>query len=196
MKPSSDKKFDRIEVLTKCFNCLVENGLEKTTTRSLSLATGLNPSSLYYWFKDKDAIVVEATVCGLNTIEDDLFTRAYDYLNDLDTLFKKFPQAILKYKSQLRLIYQVLMSPLYGDSLRTITPEITLAYNSYAKVLADRLGCDYEKFYPYVQMFISVATNYILWEDEAKAEAQYEMLYRLVNQMILDNAKGQTDGTE
>lgn len=195
MKSPFEQKFDRDEVLSKCFQCLVENGLEKTTVRFFSLATGLNPSSLYYWFKDKDAIVIEATAYGLKAIEDDLFTRAYDYLNDLDALFKNFPQAILKYKLQLRLIYQVLVSPLYGDSLRKITPEILFAYNSYAKVLADRLGCEYEKLCSYVLLFISVATNFILWEDEAKAEAQYEMLYRLANQMIFDNAKGIVDGT-
>ena len=50
MKQASERKFDRNEVLKKCFDCLVSNGLENTSIRSFSTASGLNSSSLYYYF--------------------------------------------------------------------------------------------------------------------------------------------------
>lgn len=77
MKQASERKFDRNEVLKKCFDCLVSNGLENTSIRSFSTASGLNSSSLYYWFHNKDEIVLAATLHGLKTIIDDLFTQAY-----------------------------------------------------------------------------------------------------------------------
>lgn len=46
MKQASERKFDRNEVLKKCFDCLVSNGLENTSIRSFSTASGLNSSSL------------------------------------------------------------------------------------------------------------------------------------------------------
>ena len=193
MKHASESKYSRDEVLSKCFECLVSNGLEKTTTRSFSVATGLSSSSLYYWFRDKDEIVLDATLFGLNTIIDDLFTEAYSYLNDLDTLFKKFPQAIATYKKHLRLIYQVLVSPQYGEQLRAATSKLSSAYDSYARVLADRLRCNYDDLCPFVHLFISVSTNFVLWEDEAKAIRQYEGLYQGVNLMIFSKQQKRDD---
>ncbi len=101
MKQASERKFDRNEVLKKCFDCLVSNGLENTSIRSFSTASGLNSSSLYYWFHNKDEIVLAATLHGLKTIIDDLFTQAYGYLNDLDTLFAHFPRVIATYTDHL-----------------------------------------------------------------------------------------------
>ena len=101
MEQASERKFDRNEVLKKCFDCLVSNGLENTSIRSFSVASGLNSSSLYYWFHNKDEIVLEATLYGLKTIIDDLFAQAYGYLNDLDTLFTHFPRVIAAYTDHL-----------------------------------------------------------------------------------------------
>lgn len=84
MRQAAENRFNREETLGKCFECLVSSGLENTSIRNFSLATGLNSSSLYYWFRDKDEIVLEATLFGLKSIIDDLFTQAYGYLNDLD----------------------------------------------------------------------------------------------------------------
>lgn len=131
MEQASERKFDRNEVLKKCFDCLVSNGLENTSIRSFSVASGLNSSSLYYWFHNKDEIVLEATLYGLKTIIDDLFAQAYGYLNDLDTLFTHFPRVIAAYTDHLRLVYQVLVSPQYGAQLKAATAELSSAYDSY-----------------------------------------------------------------
>lgn len=90
-------------------------------------------------------------------------------------------------------MYQVLVSPQYGEHLRGVTSELTAAYDSYAKVLADRLSCNYDDLSPFVHLFISIATNYILWEDEANAIRQYEDLYRGVNAMIFSKQQKRDD---
>lgn len=123
--------------------------------------------------------------------------RAYDHLNDLDTLFVNFPREIAAYKNHLRLVYQVLVSPQYGKCFRAVAAELFSAYDSYAKVLADRLCCEYDDLSPYIHLFISIATNYILWEDETKAIRQYEELYRSINLLIIGNQHKRDDyGTE
>lgn len=182
MKGSNEKTIDDIQ--SKCFECLVEQGLEKSTTRIFCTATGLSTSSLYYWFKDKDDIILKSTMYGANAIIDDLFADAYSHLNDIDDLFDVFPKSVLNYKKRLRLVYQVLTSPQYGDKLREIQEVLPLAYNSYAKVLADRLNCDYKDLKPLVQLFISSMTNYVLWEDDVKMRSQLLELHSLVKQLI------------
>lgn len=182
MKDNNENTRDFIQA--KCFDCLVEQGLEKATTRIFGAATGLSNSSLYYWFKDKDDIVLSSTMYGINSMIDSLFTTAYSYLNDIDALFDVLPKTILGYKKQLRLVYQVLTSPQYGDRLREIQDGLPLAYNSYAKVLSDRLGCQYKDFKPLVQLFISTMTNYILWEDCIKMNSQLSEIHMLVKKLV------------
>lgn len=64
-----------------------------------------------------------------------------------------------------------MVSPKYGARLKDATSELSAAYDSYGMVLADRLNCDYDILCPFVHLFISAATNYVLWEDEAIAES-------------------------
>ena len=162
----------------------MEQGLEKASTRSFGAAAGLSSSSLYYWFRDKDDIVLSSTMYGINSIIDSLFADTYTYLNDIDGLFEALPRSVLKYKKQLRLVYQVLTSPQYGDRLREIQDGLPFAYNSYAKVLADRLGCAYKDLKPLVQLFISAMTNYILWEDEIRMDSQLSEIHTLVKDLV------------
>lgn len=187
MRQAAESRFNREETLKKCFECLASNGLENTSIRTFVFATGLSSSSLYYWFRDKNEIILEATLFGLKSIIDDLFTQAYGYLNDLDTLFVQIPRAIDTYKNHLKLVYQVLVSPQYGSRLKDATSELSAAYDSYGMVLADRLGCDYDILCPFVHLFISVATNYVLWEDEAMAEKQYKEIYQGINIIVIHN---------
>ena len=182
MKKENDNSREYIQA--KCFECLVEQGLEKATTRLFGSVTGLSNSSLYYWFKDKDDIVLSSTLFGINSIIDNLFEDAYTCLNDIETLFAVLPKSVLGYKKQLRLVYQVLTSPQYGDKLREMQEGLPLAYNSYAKVLADRLNCQYKDLKPLVQLFISTMINYILWEDEIKMSSQLTEIHSSVKKLI------------
>ena len=174
MRQAAENRFNREETLGKCFECLVSSGLENTSIRNFSLAT------------------------GLNSIIDDLFTQAYGYLNDLDTLFVRIPRAIDAYKKHFKLVYQVLVSPKYGARLKDATSELSAAYDSYGMVLADRLNCDYDILCPFVHLFISAATNYVLWEDEAIAEKQYKEIYQGINIIVIHNKQhgGNENGAE
>ena len=182
MKECSKTTFDVIQ--SKCFECLVEQGLEKVTTRSFCSATGLSNSSLYYWFRNKDDIILRSTMYGTNAIIDDLFTDAYAHLNNIDDLFDMFPKTVLNYKKQLRVIYQVLTSPQYGDKLREIQECLPLAYDSYAKVLSDTLNCQYKDLKPLVQLFISAMTNYVLWEDNVRMNSQLSEIRSHVRHLV------------
>ena len=61
------------EVLKLIFDCLVQNGVENTSMRTISCATNLSVSSLYYRFKDKDEMILAASFLELNSITKELF---------------------------------------------------------------------------------------------------------------------------
>ena len=90
MRTPVERKVNRVDVLKSAFECLMENGLEKTSTRLLSEYTGLKSSSLYYWFKDKDDLIVEATEFGLSVIVEKSLKLAMQYIDDMEMFFKEF----------------------------------------------------------------------------------------------------------
>lgn len=184
MKTKLEDKKDRNELLYQIFDCIVLNGLEKITTRQICTFCGLTPSSLYYWFADKDEIVLEAVICGMNRIVDEIFTTAYSYLNDINKLFTELPKEILKYKKELRVVYQVVTSPQYGDKLRQQVSMLPLAYESFARVVADQVDISFEKIEPFTLLYISAASNYILWEDEKKYDVQFQYLKNSIMALI------------
>lgn len=184
MKIKLDEKKDRNELLSQIFDCIVINGLEKITTRQICTFCGLTASSLYYWFADKDEIVLEATICGMNRIVDELFATAYSFLSDISRLFSELPKEILKYKKELRVVYQVVTSPQYGDRLRQQVAMLPLAYESFARVVADQVNISFEKIEPFTLLYISAASNYILWEDEKKFDVQFQYLKNSIMTLI------------
>ena len=58
--PSMDT-LQKEEMLSKCFNYFVEYGLEGVTMRNLCDQTGIAVSSAYYWFGNKDNMLIQAT---------------------------------------------------------------------------------------------------------------------------------------
>ena len=57
---SKAEKRKRIcDIAAKLF---VERGFEKTTTRDIASATGMNTSAIYYYFDDKESILYEILV--------------------------------------------------------------------------------------------------------------------------------------
>lgn len=189
MKDNTFGDVRKNEILQKCFDCLVNMGLERVTTRELCAATGLNPSSLYYWFTGKDDVILSSITFGLNGIIDNLFTDAYKNLNSIDALLTEVPQKVMSYKKHLRLVYQALVSPQYGDRLRDAQEALPIAYNSFTKVLANRLGCEYKRLKPLVQLAISATTNYILWEDGTKLESQFSEIFEKIKSLDISSEK-------
>lgn len=42
------------EILGKCFEYLVQKGLEHASVKNLCEETGISSGSIYYWFKDRN----------------------------------------------------------------------------------------------------------------------------------------------
>ena len=183
MKENIDNTKKKNEIMENCFKCLVENGLEKTTTRIISSYTGLTSSSLYYWFTDKDTLVLESTRYGLDQIIEEMFTVVYTYLSDLSSIFNKVIECARAHRKDLRFIYQVATSPQYGEELRELAVTIPEAIDSFSIVLAERLNCDQERLRRVVHLTISVVLNDIVWEKSCESQIQYDALYQMMIDM-------------
>lgn len=178
-------QIDRESILQRTFSFLVNNGLENVTIRELCKGTGLAQGTLYYWFGDKMNIICESAEYGFLNVADKIFEYVFNNMNDMRKFFSECLGEIIKYKKELRFIYQMAASPVFGERIRASGKEFDVVYNKYAEKLAEVLGCDEETLLPLVYMFISTVLDYVIWEGGKNSRIQLEYIYSLVSEKIL-----------
>lgn len=184
MKTAIYKSVDEEEVLDKVFCFLVKRGLESASIREISRGTGLTQGSLYYWLTDKTTIICEATEFGLKKVTDEIFTYVFSSLNDLDKFFAECLDKMSEYRNELRFIYQMSASPIYGEKIRNDGKYFRSMYDKYAVRLAEFFKCDIEKLKPIVYILVSSVCDFAIWEDRNTAQRQIDFVHSILPQVI------------
>jgi len=180
---------DNEEILSKCFDCMVDEGLEKTSIRTLCKATGMVASSFYYRWSSREEIVLEATWFGLKSVISELCNVFIKNFNNFGKMFHTLMRVTTKNKRKLELIYQVVNSPIYSDKMRQKFEDLNQIYTRYSTLLANNLGCPEEFIHPYVIFAIDTLRGYIIWGDRDLAEQQMQFIYEKLMDMRLNNQK-------
>jgi len=114
----------RIKILEAAKSCFTQFGYEKTTLEDIGKKLGLNKSSLYYYFKNKEEIFTAVVVKEAEKIVDDL-------QNEFE--HKEQPEEKIQVYMKKRLTYyrKVLgLHKLEAESLRQIQPGFHDLYSS------------------------------------------------------------------
>lgn len=171
------------EILDKCFNYLVNKGLEQASVKNLCEETGISSGSIYYWFKDRNEMILDCSKYGLVKVINEMFDYALLNSDDLMFLLNKFSDEVMKFKKELRFLYQVVMSERYGAEMRKMADTLKSNYDLYGQRLARKRNIPYEKLKPYVYMFISSILNYIFWEDYEMMQTEFECICKAVDKI-------------
>ena len=172
------------EVLEASFKYLIEHGLENTSMRDLCKGTGISSGSMYYWFDSKDDIVIKSAEYGLAQVVDKIFEYALEEMFDLKNFFDSLIDEINRYKLELRFIYQVATSPVYGETIRSSADSISFIYEKYIIRLSKLVKVPFEDLKPIVFMVIATILDYIVWDDCELTKGQIEYLYGLLKEKI------------
>ena len=89
MREPTERDVKKDIVLEKCFDCMAEKGIEGISVKDFSKATGMSASSLYYWFKDKDEIVLDSVRWGLDKNVNAIFDFAFKHTQDAQRISNK-----------------------------------------------------------------------------------------------------------
>ena len=177
------------ELMEKSFEYFSQNGLENTSLRDLCKGIGVSSGSMYYWFDNKEDIIITTAKYALEKSISDIFNVAVDGMMDFEGFFEKVFIAIEKYMPKLRFIYQVATSPYYGERLRKKSRQLYEGYEIYAHKLAETADVSVDVMRPVVYMFMSILLHYIIWNDSDIAMMQGKELYKYMCAQI-ENAHG------
>ena len=184
MNTAAYQTTDKSELSARIFPYLVERGLENITIREVCRGTGIVQGTLYYWFKDKTGIVCEAAQYGLKTVTDEIFEYVFASLNDLKGFFANCLDEISKYKKELRFIYQLASSPVYGEKIRKTGKDFNFIYDKYTHRLSLLLDCDEQTLKPLVYLFISAVLDYVIWDEKEKSQLELNFIYSALPEIM------------
>jgi AcrR family transcriptional regulator len=184
MNTAAYQTTDKSELSARIFPYLVERGLENITIREVCRGTGIVQGTLYYWFKDKTGIVCEAAQYGLKTVTDEIFEYVFASLNDLKGFFANCLDEISKYKKELRFIYQLAASPVYGEKIRKTGKDFNFIYDKYTHRLSLLLDCDEQTLKPLVYLFISAVLDYVIWDEKEKSQLELNFIYSALPEIM------------
>lgn len=165
MRSPAEKAMKREEILKSCFECLVKKGLENVSLRDLSNDTGLNSSSLYYWFHDKDDIVLNATEYGINAVLTELFEYTFKNIDDTEKMCNGFTRVVKRRSSELKFIIQIATSPQYGKKIVEMSEDFEEYYAKFAEVLANMEGVPLDFARNLIDLFVSAVIDCVVWDN-------------------------------
>lgn len=145
MRNPAEREIKKDIVLQQCFECLTEKGIESITIKDFSAATGMAMSSIYYWFEDKDEIVLDAVKRGLRKSIDEIFDFAFKNIVNLEKVCDGILGIAQNRKNEFRLIFQITTSPRYGESVREFSSKLEYEYKRYTETLAEKLNMNFDK---------------------------------------------------
>lgn len=171
------------QFVKEIFNYVTTNGLENTSIRDICRDTGMSTGSLYYRFKSKEGMVISVGTYGLNKVADELFSYALSTIAELKVFFDSFLGIVKTKQPELRAVYQIATSPVYGESMRKMAETLNIRYEKYIERLSDVLKISKEELTPIVFMIISVMLDYVVWDDYKIAQLQMNTLYNILSGM-------------
>ena len=178
------KEQKKQELLEKCFELFVKQGLENTSLNELVAYCNVHKSTMYTYLDSKDEIVIECAKMHMLEL-DNMFYK--EFLNPRKTLKEMLQHGfamIASEKSKLRFVYQVVFSikllPLY---LKKELSSIYMKYIDYSEIFAKIYNVDKDKFRPYFLLFISTMHDYCMWGNEILAKEKLDYIYNAIDML-------------
>ncbi len=175
-----DEKSTKQKILEGTFDFLIKNGLENATIRDICDHIGYSRGALTRYFEYKKDIICAAAEYGLKRISDKVFTNFYNDASDVDDFFGNCLNYIDEIKDELRFIYQVASSPVYGDRMHNSNSRFRHAYDEYARKLAKMSGGNFDEIKPIIYSFAAGIVDYAIWQDREETQEQLNYLCKML----------------
>lgn len=171
------------ELLEKCFELFVKQGLENTSFNELASYCKVHKSTMYNYLKSKDEIVVECAKMYMTELDDMFFTAFLNPKKTIMEMLERGFELIASKKNKLRFVYQVISSPLYGEQAQKELSVIYMKYLDYSEIFAKIYNIDARKFRPYFLLFVSTMHDYCMWGNEVLVKEKLDFIYNRIDDL-------------
>ena len=146
----------RQEVLGICLDTFIKKGLYETTVRDLSKALNLQSGGIYWWFKDKDDVVVNCAEEAAIRLEGTLITPALEDIRDPELMMAKLKIRADEMRPTMKFFASVCALSKYEERMQPVLDRLAERYERYAEKFSEVLSCDFDEIAPYVYIFFNL----------------------------------------
>lgn len=175
------------EVLGICLNTFVKKGLYETSVRDLSKSLNMQAGAIYWWFKDKDEVVVACAEEAAILLEDTLITPAMKDMRDPDKLMEKLKLRADEMRPTMKFFASVCTCSKYEKRLQPVLDRLAERYERYARCFADELHCKTDQVAPYVYFAITTVTDYMIFGEAKYIKPQIELIKEALKGFLSQN---------
>ncbi len=182
----TDKQKRILEMLDACFECICDNGLEHSGSKSLAEYCHVSTANLFNnYFNDKDEIIINCTARAMQKVEDDFMAHAPRNPAEIENFIRTMPYITAKlHGKKYRAMYQVYSSPKYIEEGKKFFDGVTERYTEYAKELAPKLGIPCEMVQGLIFIFVRACVHYAMFENEEYLKGQTDLLLTIIHSLL------------
>lgn len=178
------------ELIQIALQTFVEKGLTVTSTKDLCTAAGLNSGGIFYYFDNKEQIVIACAEAAIDKIEKSAFGMALEDLGDIEHMMNHLGEMAKELSPTMRFLVSVCVSQEYGDKIKPSLVKLASRYPYYTKQIAKILGCTPQEVEPYVHLSILAINNYMIFGEKALFEPQIQSAKRALMKLAQEKRGG------
>ena len=129
------------EILDVCLATFIRRGLYETSVRDLSRALALQSGGIYYWFKDKDDVVVTCAEEAALRLEEHLIAPALQDIREPDRMMERLRLRSDELRPMMKFFASVCACSRYEERLRPVLGRLFPSSRSDPE-LAGELSCN------------------------------------------------------
>lgn len=153
------------EILDVCLATFIRRGLYETSVRDLSRALALQSGGIYYWFKDKDDVVVTCAEEAALRLEEHLIAPTLQDIREPDRMMERLRLRSDELRPMMKFFASVCACSRYEERLRPVLGRLAERYEKYAARFASELHCELQEIAPYVYFAITTVTDYMIFGE-------------------------------
>lgn len=176
------------EVINVCLDHFIENGLMETSTRSLSSALKLQNGGLYYYFENKDEVVVLCAEEAAMRLEHALILPAVKRLENPEVMVEKLKAEADNMAPTMKFLVSVCSSKRYREKVKPVLDRLSKRYGIYVDSIAKSLQCEKKEIEPYVYMAITAVVNYMIFGEDVFIVPQMEIVKAAIKDLTHTDA--------
>lgn len=182
------------EILDVCLATFIRRGLYETSVRDLSRALALQSGGIYYWFKDKDDVVVTCAEEAALRLEEHLIAPALQDIREPDRMMERLRLRSDELRPMMKFFASVCACSRYEERLRPVLGRLAERYEKYAARFASELHCELQEIAPYVYFAITTVTDYMIFGEVSYIEPQIRLIKSTIRSILEKDDKTVCDG--
>ena len=172
------------EILDVCLATFIRRGLYETSVRDLSRALALQSGGIYYWFKDKDDVVVTCAEEAALRLEEHLIAPALQDIREPDRMMERLRLRADELRPMMKFFASVCACSRYEERLRPVLGRLAERYEKYAARFASELHCELQEIAPYVYFAITTVTDYMIFGEASYIEPQIRLIKSAIRSIL------------